>query len=340
MDKIEETRESLKRMQEFDSKTISRENELGKKFCFADAIKPANKLIQLYNQLSLTVLEDIPDNLLDTIKRQADADFNKFQQALIFDPANMQQNQNATTARDSIINNIISAYSQAFNILWNHIAYGVSKSVDFQRMENEARAMIQSVKDKTEEITQELRNSQIQSGQILNDMRKAAAEQGVSQQAIYFKEEADAHKELSNQWKWMTLYMAIGLGIYAIITLFVHKIPWLSPHNNYESVQLVSSKILIFGVISYIMFLAAKNFLSHKHNAIVNKHRQNALMTFKVLIDAGISQESKDIVLTHASACIFSPQETGYIKVGGSSGSENKSIIELLPKAAMKMDTN
>ena len=339
MSKIEETRESLKRIQEFDSKTISRENDLGTKLYFADAIKPANKLIQLYKQLSLTVLEDLPDNLLDGIKRQADADFNKFQQALNFDPANVQ-NQNPATARDAIINNITSAYTPAFNVLWNYIAYGVSKSVDFQRMENEARAMIQSVKDKTEEITQELQNNQIQSGQILNDMRKAAAEQGVSQQAIYFKEEAVEHEKLSNQWKRMTFYMAIGLGIYAIISLFVHKIPWLSPHNTYESAQLVSSKILIFGVISYIMFLAAKNFLSHKHNAIVNKHRQNALMTFKVLIDAGISQESKDIVLTHASACIFSPQETGYIKVGGSIGIENKSIIELLPKAAMKMDTN
>ena len=339
MSKIEETRESLKRIQEFDSKTISRENDLGTKLYFADAIKPANKLIQLYKQLSLTVLEDLPDNLLDGIKRQADADFNKFQQALNFDPANVQ-NQNPATARDAIINNITSAYPPAFNVLWNYIAYGVSKSVDFQRMENEARSMIQSVKDKTEEITQELQNNQIQSGQILNDMRKAAAEQGVSQQAIYFKEEAVEHEKLSNQWKGMTLKMAIGLGIYAIISLFVHKIPWLSPHNTYESAQLVSSKILIFGVISYIMFLAAKNFLSHKHNAIVNKHRQNALMTFKVLIDAGISQESKDIVLTHASACIFSPQETGYIKVGGSIGSENKSIIELLPKAAMKMDTN
>lgn len=339
MSKIEETRESLKRIQEFDSKTISRENDLGKKFHFADAIKPANKLIQLYKQLSLTVLEDLPDNLLDVIKRQVDADFNKFHQALNFDPSNAQ-NQNPTAARDSIINNITAAYPIAFNALWQYIAYGVSKSVDFQRMENEARAMIQSVNDKTVEITQELKNNQIQSGQILNDMRKAAAEQGVSQQAIYFKEEAVEHEKLSNQWKRMTFYMAIGLGIYAIISLFVHKIPWLSPHNNYESVQLVSSKILIFGVISYIMFLAAKNFLSHKHNAIVNKHRQNALMTFKVLIDAGISQESKDIVLTHASACIFSPQETGYIKIGGSIGSENKSIIELLPKAAMKMDTN
>lgn len=67
---------------------------------------------------------------------------------LIFNPVNIQQNQNTTTARDSIINNIISAYSQAFNILWNYIAYGISKSVDFQRVENEARTMIQYVKDK------------------------------------------------------------------------------------------------------------------------------------------------------------------------------------------------
>jgi len=69
MSKIEETSKSLKRIQEFDSKTISRENDLGKKFHFVDAIKPANKLIQLYKQLSLTVLEDLPDSILDNINR-------------------------------------------------------------------------------------------------------------------------------------------------------------------------------------------------------------------------------------------------------------------------------
>jgi hypothetical protein len=80
----------------------------------------------------------------------------------------------------------------------------------------------------------------------------------------------------------------------------------------------------------------AKNFLSHKHNSIVNKHRQNALMTYSALADAASSEEAKDIVLNHAASCIFSPQETGYIK--NESAGNNKSIVELLPKTTMKFN--
>ena len=89
-----------------------------------------------------------------------------------------------------------------------------------------------------------------------------------------------------------------------------------------------------------MLFLSSKNFLSHKHNAIVNKHRQNALMTYTALTDSAASDESKDIVLNHASSCIFSPQDTGYIKHENSSNNTagSRSVVELIPKTTMKLD--
>lgn len=115
----------------------------------------------------------------------------------------------------------------------------------------------------------------------------------------------------------------------------MHKIPWLKPEDTFQNIQLITSKGLLFAVIAYMLFLSARNFLSHKHNSIVNKHRQNALMTYSALADAAASEEAKDIVLNHAASCIFSPQETGYIKNEGSGN--NKSIVELLPKTTMKL---
>lgn len=337
MSQLEDTQESLSRMQAFDPKSLAREDELGRNFDFSAIVAPASKLIRLYNQLSLSTLDDFPVGILAQIKQQADADFSRFQQALDFDPTAVE-NQNPTYPRDHIIQDVVAAYDPTFQNLFPFISYGTSKKVDFQRMENEARAMLQNVKDEASGITSELSNHQEQAQGILADVRKVAAEQGVSQQAIYFKDEAEIHENLAESWRKKTVNFAWALGIYAFFSIFLHKIPWLQPDDTIQSIQLVTSKILIFGVIAYMLFLSAKNFLSHKHNAIINKHRQNALMTYTALTDSASSEEAKDIVLNHASSCIFSPQDTGYIKGESQPQGTNRSIIELLPKTTMKLD--
>ncbi|ENM1934606.1 hypothetical protein AB6T40_003589 [Vibrio cholerae] len=298
MSQLAVTQESLARMQSFEAKSLAREEDLGRNFDFSAIVAPASKLIRLYNQLGLSTLEDFPDAILLQIKQIADADFNRFQQALDFDPTTVE-NQNPTQPRDHIIQQVISAYDQTFQKLFPFISYGTSKSVDFQRMENEARAMLQNVKD-----------------------------------------ESEAHENASEYWRVKTIQAAIALGVYAFCTLFIHKLAWFKPEDNLQALQLMTSKVLIFGVIAYLLFLAAKNFLSHKHNAIVNKHRQNALMTYKALTDAAVTGETKDIVLNHAASCIFSPQDTGYIKNESSSSQAGvgRSIIELIPKTSMKLD--
>ncbi|ENM5855806.1 hypothetical protein NTE09_003847 [Vibrio mimicus] len=339
MSQLVVTQESLARMQSFEAKSLAREEDLGRNFDFSAIVAPASKLIRLYNQLGLSTLEDFPDAILLQIKQIADADFNRFQQALDFDPTTVE-NQNPTQPRDHIIQQVISAYDQTFQKLFPFISYGTSKSVDFQRMENEARAMLQNVKDEATVITNELAAHQEQAENVLADVRKVAAEQGVSQQAIYFKDESEAHENASEYWRVKTIQAAIALGVYAFCTLFIHKLAWFKPEDNLQALQLMTSKVLIFGVIAYLLFLAAKNFLSHKHNAIVNKHRQNALMTYKALTDAAVTGETKDIVLNHAASCIFSPQDTGYIKNESSSSQAGvgRSIIELMPKTSMKLD--
>lgn len=328
MTKLDDTKESLERMQRFDAESLARESDLGARFSLTSAVEPAKRLVRLYKQLGASALDDFPDPILTQIKQQADADFNRLKQLLDFAP---EEQQNPAHVRDSLVQQVEAAYPSSFQALYMPIAYGASKSIDFQRMENEARASLQAVSDQADEITSQLGLHQQQAEEILQDVRKVAAEQGVSQQAIYFKEEAAEHKAVAGTWQGYTTKLAVGVGVYAISTLFLHKIPLFVPTNAYESTQLVASKLLIFFVLTYMLFLAAKNFLNHKHNEIVNKHRQNALMTFKALADAAKSDESRDIVLAHAASCIFAPQETGYTK--HSSVESAKPIVELIPKA-------
>ena len=330
----EDAKKSLARIQDFDVESLIREEELGTSLNFRQAVPHAIKLIGFYKRLSREVVDDLPDSLANQIKSQADADFNRFQEILAFETTV----GNPSEIRDQLIQQIQSAYDSTFSTLHPLISYGSSVTLDVQRMENDARAMIQSVQDQAENITEELSDRRDQAQGILDDIRKVAAEQGVSQQAIHFREESESHAEQSELWRKRTIYLALGLGAYAFLSFFFHKIPWIRPETTIQTIQLVASKILVFAVISYMLFLSARNFMSHKHNAIVNKHRQNALATFQALVDAAHEEANQDVILTHASACIFSPQDTGYAKSGSSSSASDQSVVGLLPKTMVKLD--
>lgn len=84
-DKVrQECQQSLVRVQQFDARTLAREEELGRDFSFQEVIPAARRQIALYNQVSVTVLEDFPTSQLNSLKTQSDADYNRFEEILKF----------------------------------------------------------------------------------------------------------------------------------------------------------------------------------------------------------------------------------------------------------------
>ncbi len=324
----QETKASLKRIQNFDVNTLPRKDELGEKLNFSEAVEPASILIELYKRLSLIALEDFPDTVLNAIKASSQNDYNILKQALDFDT----EQQNPSNARNDIISRIENTYAGTFTKLHPYIAYSLHRSADFQTLDTNARATLQTIKDQANTITKELTKHEGDAKKVLSEIRSVAAEEGVTQQAAHFKAECENQTSQAEKWQGYVIKLAIALGVFAIISLFLHKIPLLKPENTYDAIQLSISKFLIFFVIAYMMFLSAKNFLSHKHNAIVNKHRQNALLTHRALVEASGDEGVRDAVLLHASSCIFSPQPTGYSNDGKSEISNQKSVVEILSK--------
>ena len=247
-------------------------------------------------------------NQLNQLQKQADASFNLLNSVLQFDPTQ----GGAHETRQSLIQQIAKSYQAAFNVLHPFIGYSLHKSADFQRLDNEARATLQKIRDDASEITENLDQHKLEAEKALEAIRTVAAEQGRYSQAIYFKDEADKNETDAETWRNRTINMAWLLGGYAVLSIFIHKISWLSPTTIFETVQLAVSKILIFAVISFVLYLSTRNFLSNKHNAVVNRHRQNALMTYKALVEAaGEKQQASEAVLVHAAACIYAPQGDG-----------------------------
>jgi hypothetical protein len=137
-------------MQTFDPNSLPRVEELGSALNFRDAVEPAIRLIDLYRQLPVEVLEQLPRKFLDRIKNQADNDFQILDSILKFESGLPKSD------RDSRLNTLRQAYDPAFDQLHPVISYAVRKSTDFSRLERDARALIQNVSDRAAELQREM----------------------------------------------------------------------------------------------------------------------------------------------------------------------------------------
>ena len=331
-DLYEEAKESLSRIQNFDVANLPRVEDLGSRLNFNEVVEPAQILIDLYKRLSVTALQDFPDNILTPIRDNANNHYKLFTQITDFDP----EQQDPGSARTNLINQVVKAYQPAFQALHQYISYSLHRSADFQRLDSDARATLQAIEDKSNKISGDLAKHEKDAKLVLEEIRRVAAEEGVTKQAAHFNAEFEHHTTEADRWQGYAVKLAIGLGVFAVISLFIHKVPFLTPETTYDAIQLSISKVLIFSVMAYMLFLSAKNFLNHKHNAIVNKHRQNALMTHSALVEASGDEGVRDAVLLQAANCIFSPQSTGYTSGGENDSANQKSMVEILSRPVVQ----
>jgi hypothetical protein len=325
-------KEALERIQNFDPESLGRVDDLGRQMNFAEAVQPAESIISVYRRIPISALPDFTDSQLNAILGQANADYNVFKQILDFNAAS----GDAVSTRTNVLTNIKVRRDQVFDQLWQYVAYGVARITDTSLLETQARATIQGIEDQAGKLTEQLNKAKLDADSALLAIRAVASEQGVSQQAIYFKDEASNQELLADKWLTYTYRFAGALGTFAILSLFLHKFEWIKPQGNGEMFQLITSKVLIFTVLGYLLIMAARNYATHKHNAVVNRHRQNALLTYRAIVAAAEDSGTQDIVLAHAASCIFSPQETGFANGRGDAGGNSKSVLELLTRNTPK----
>jgi hypothetical protein len=329
---IKSTSESLERVQKFDPKSLSRDAELGQ-LAFKKAVQPAASIINAFSRINLDTIDVFSDGQLNQIKSYADGFFNLLDQILHFDLASAA---NAAEEQRNLVAQIKGLADNISDQLWQFISYSVASSLDVSASQQQIRAVIQSFADERTKALADVEALKADAEGILARVRDAAAEQGVSQQAGYFKIIADGHDTEAGNWLKYSLMAGGVMVVVAVLLSLIYKWPWLAPKNNIEAAQIITSKLVIVGIFGYAVVTAVKNFSSHKHNAVVNRHRQNALLTYTAFVDAAPSTASREIVLTHAAASVFAPQDTGLIKneepVGG------RSVMEMVTRAASLHD--
>lgn len=294
---------------------------------FDDVVEPSQKLIDLFKKIPSTSLADLPNEQLSNIQNRSKYVYSLFAQISEYrvsmgDPE---------STRKTYISNVRDAYQPCFNSLFPIVSYIASQTIDFAQLESRGRAAVQSVHDEKDKILAQLHATTEQAEQLLQQVRELAAEQGVTQMASYFAQESTRHSESSKRWLIASGFACGGLLAYAVFSLFLTS--FFVARSQFEAIQLISSKLLIFLVLSYGLIQCVRVYSAHRHNAVTNRHRQNALLTYRTLSEAASSPELRDAVLQHAAAAIYAPNDSGYLR-SEERGYGSQGLMALVPRVA------
>jgi hypothetical protein len=282
----------------------------------------------LFKRVKEVNLREVPFSLLNALNGQLNQAITYFDQAKDFNPAV----NNAVNTRSAIITNITTKYDNYYTHSIPVLNIGLLNSNDLSVERSKMNQLIAELETQkeTSKLASEKKLKEL--NDILESAKSAATQVGVSKHSKVFQSESEFHETESKKWLKYTTWILIGIALSAIGMAFLGMLF----KENAEIVQFTITKIVVLTALFYGLSITNRNYKAHKHNAIMNKHRQNALSTFETFSSAASADDqTKNAVLIETTHSIFSNQQTGYLKSEGDSDSNSK-IIEIIKSATTK----
>ncbi len=320
---ITQIHEKYEELNSYEMEDLVRENDLGSQLSFKKAEPTILKTIELFKKAKSANFEEVPFNLLNNFYKQLNNAIKRFEE---FKNFNANQN-NPVNQRDNLINQLESQfdgyYQHSLPLLIIKLLSGNDLSIQQAKIEH----LTKELEKKTTETEEKGQEYLEQLKETLKSAEEAAAKVGVSRHSQIFQQESTRYEDESRTWlKWtVVILIAIVLVAGVFIFLFPDK-----EASNAEIIQYSITKIIVLSAMFYGLSICNRNYRAHKHNATLNKHRQNALSTFETFAKAaGTDTQIKNAVLIEATHTIFSNQLTGYLNSEKDNESSNK-IVEII----------
>lgn len=143
----------------------------------------------------------------------------------------------------------------------------------------------------------------------LEAARAELAQLGVSRQTGLFASAATEHENAAGRWLRAIGLLAAGTTLLAALNL---GFEWDGATvTGTAGAQLLVAKLVVFSLLVSAIVWCGKMYRAHRHNAVVNRHRQRALDSFATFTESAPA-DTRAAVLVQATTAIFTPQHTGY----------------------------
>lgn len=333
---LEQRREALKIVTDqiadlapIDPKVLARTSDLSPDINFKEAVPFFEEMLDLCKQLSQRDLSRLTVSQLNAITGACTK-----LSSLIMQVKDFTLNQNTPgDVCKRIIIAVDNAYDEVMNPLLLPLAFTATQATDYAKIEREAKGYHATMKAEAESLSEFIAGARKEADSALAAVKEQAAEAGVSTNAQIFAGDASKHYDLAQKWLKATIWVASGTFIAAVgtlITAFVYQ-----PENLAAAIQYIVAKVLVLSTLSFGVLWCARNYRSQKHNETLNKHRANALMTFRAFVEGTSDDRIKDAILLQAAQAAFSGRPTGFDAPEKDSQTINP-VVEVLGKTLPK----
>ncbi len=329
MEKIEEAEKLIEELAGIKVTSLARTEELSRDINFSEAVPFFEEMLDIVKQLNQRSIDRLALNQITQIINGC-TNLNN----LIIKVKDFTLNQNTPAdVCEAIIQEIKNAYDAIMEPLTVPLAFTATQATDYAKIEREAKGYHATMREEADTFKKMLESYKVDAVKALQAVKDQAAEAGVATNAQIFLTDSDNHGQTAKKWLTATIWSAIITLVVA--TIFVLISFKYKPENTAVAIQYVVSKLILLSTLSFGIFWCARNYKSSKHNETLNKHRANALMTFRAFVEGSGDQQIKEAILLQAAQAAFVNRPTGYESQEKESQAINP-VVEILGKSVAK----
>lgn len=305
-EKIEEAKNLLQQLSNVNATSLARTEELSRDINFSEAVSAFEQMLDIAKQLNQRSI----DRLSITQINQIVSGCTNLAE-LIAKVKGFTLNQNTPAdVCEAIIKEVKNAYDAIMEPLTIPLAFTATLATDYAKIEREAKGYHATMMQQAESFEKSLASYKSDAELALQAVKDQAAEAGVASNAQIFLMDSNEHAGVAKKWLFATgitslVTLVVAVGFVAISFLY-------KPESTPVAIQYVISKLILLSTLFFAIFWCAKNYRSSKHNETLNKHRANALMTFKAFVEGSSEQQIKEAILLQAAQAAFVNRPTGY----------------------------
>lgn len=293
---------------------------------FADA-KPIFEAIH-NNVLRLQEvnLEAAPIGLIEQVSAKLADLSHSFERVRTFDP--VRQNQTVQN-KNQYVDDVEQKYAAFFEFAQQLLVITDPKLSSLAPFEDRAKNVTSKLNEilrDTEQFQEKIRQD---AEKALAHAKQAAAGSGVTIHAGNFSSEAEHHRKASIKWFVGTIACALATAASAAFSVWL-TVTTPGRLETAQAIQVTAAKLVLFSVLYFATIWCARAFKAHKHNEVINRHRNNALKTFEAFISATDNdKDTKNAVLLQTTQAIFGHVTTGFA-TGDTEHASAPQILEIV----------
>lgn len=269
------------------------------------SVEVFNTTLDLFEELNKCNLDRFPPAVLAEVKNQLSQATHLFNQALNL----TLDNTNPKQERDRIVNDLQNSYPIFFQAIYPIVSFATRAGTDFKKIEREAKEVAVAARQSAEKLKVDLEEHANEAKSILNSMRVAAAESGVSQTSIHFYNTRERHKIMAKRWLKALGANIIFLVLYSGTYLSVLISKGFKMNFDYPEAGMAFGVV----IVGYCINFCNRQYASHRHLEEVNDNKINALSSFLAFVNSTKDEVTKGTVLQAAAFNIYSPPQTSYL---------------------------